>query len=74
MNFSTFVYDERQCNRNRDRENLRDFPMRIVGAVTICFVDGVGIDLCAAVRFREPAEERKKELKNLVKLLMYREM
>ena len=57
MNFSTFVYDERQCNRNRDRENLRDFPMRIVGAVTICFVDGVGIDLCAAVRFREPAEE-----------------
>ena len=31
--------------------------MRIVGAVTICLVDGVGIDLCAAVRFREPAEE-----------------
>ena len=31
--------------------------MCIVGAVTICLVDGVGIDLCAAVRFREPAEE-----------------
>ena len=57
MNFSAFVYDERQCNRNRDRENLCDLPMRIVGAVTICLVDGVGIDLCAAVRFREPAEE-----------------
>ena len=57
MNFSTFVYDERQCNRNRDRENLCNFPMRIVGAVTICLVDGVGIDLRAAVYFREPAEE-----------------
>mgnify|MGYP001655809003 CR=1 FL=1 len=31
--------------------------MRIVGAVTICLVDGVGIDLCAAVRLGEPAEE-----------------
>ena len=31
--------------------------MRIVGAVTVCFVDGVGIDLCAAVRLGEPAEE-----------------
>jgi len=57
MNFSTFVYDERQCNRNRDRENLCDLPMRIVGAVTICLVDGVGIDLRAAVYFRKPTEE-----------------
>ena len=57
MNFSTFVNDERQRDGNCDRENLCDLPMRIVGAVTICFVDGVGIDLCAAVRFREPAEE-----------------
>ena len=53
MNFSTFVYDERQCNRNRDRENLCNFPMRIVGAVSIRLVDGVGIDLRAADRFRE---------------------
>ena len=57
MNFSTFVNDERQRDGNCDRENLCDLPMRIVGAVTICLVDGVGIDLCAAVRFREPAEE-----------------
>ena len=57
MNFSTFVYDERQRDGNCDRENLCNFPMRIVGAVSIRLVDGVGIDLCAAVRFREPAEE-----------------
>ena len=57
VNFSTFVYDERQCNRNRDRENLCDFPMRIVGAVSIRLVDGVGIDLRAAVYFRKPTEE-----------------
>ena len=31
--------------------------MRIVGAVTICLVDGVGIDLRAAGRLGEPAEE-----------------
>ena len=31
--------------------------MRIVGAVAICLVDGVGIDLRAADRFREPTEE-----------------
>ena len=31
--------------------------MRIVGAVTICLVDGVGIDLRAAFYFRKPTEE-----------------
>ena len=57
MNFSTLVNDERQCNRHSHGEHFGDLPMRIVGAVTICFVDGVGIDLRAAVCFCEPAEE-----------------
>ena len=57
MNFSTFVYDERQRDGNCDRENLCDLPLRIVGAVSIRLVDGVGIDLRAAGRLGEPAEE-----------------
>ena len=57
MNLAVFIDRQRKDNRNCDREDLRDLPMRIVGAVTIRLVDGVGIYLRTAVCLREPAEE-----------------
>ena len=57
MNFSTFVYDERQCNRNRDRENLGDLPMGVIRFICGFRESVIRRYLCAADRFGEPAEE-----------------
>ena len=55
MNLAAFINDERQCDGNGNRENLRDFPVRVVCHFGICIKDGIGRDFRAAVFLRKPA-------------------